>query len=98
MEKSIFKDPGLYVMVSIGLLIMIFLPIMMDMFAIMQITQYVVLSVYALSLAYIWGYGGILSFGQSCFFGLGEYKFAVASINMGATSLPFILAIIIPAF
>lgn len=97
MEKSILKDPGLYVMVSIGLLIMIFLPIMMDMFAIMQITQYVVLSVYALSLAYIWGYGGILSFGQSCFFGLGAYTFAVASINMGSTSLPFILAIIIPA-
>ncbi len=97
MEKSLFKDPGIYVMLAIGLFIMIFMPLMLDMFAIMQITQYVVLAVYALSLAYIWGYGGILSFGQSCFFGLGAYTFAVASINMGSTSIPFILAIIIPS-
>ena len=97
MEKSVFKDPGMFVMVGIGLFIMTFMPLMLDMFAIMQITQYVVLAVYALSLAYIWGYGGILSFGQSCFFGLGAYTFAVASINMGSTSIPFILAIVLPS-
>ena len=98
MEKSVFKDPGMYFMLSLGFLIMIFMPIFLDMFAIMQITQYVVLAVYALSLAYIWCFGGILSFGQSCFFGLGAYTFAIASINMGSTSVPFILAIIIPVF
>lgn len=97
MEKSLYKDLGFYVMLGIGLAVTIILPAQMDMFAIMQITQYVVLAVYALSLAYIWGFGGILSFGQSCFFGLGAYTFAVASINMGDTTIPFILAFFLPA-
>ncbi|MEL6520358.1 MAG: urea ABC transporter [Pseudomonadota bacterium] len=97
MEKSLLRDAGFYTMIGIGLMVMFVLPRQMDMFAIMQITQYVVLSVYALSLAYIWGFGGILSFGQSCFFGLGAYTFAVASINMGETTIPFLLAILVPA-
>ncbi|QDL91045.1 urea ABC transporter [Paroceanicella profunda] len=97
MEKPVVKDPGFYIMVLIGVLIMFGAPIWFDLFTIMQVTQYVVLSVYALSLAYIWGFGGILSFGQSCFFGLGAYTFAVASINMGETTFPFILSFVLPA-
>lgn len=97
MEKSLTKDIGFYVMLGIGLIIMFVGPMIWDLFEIMQITQYVVLSVYALSLAYIWGFGGILSFGQAAFFGLGAYTFAVASINIGETTLPFLLSFLIPA-
>ncbi|MDQ2093594.1 ABC transporter permease subunit [Rhodalgimonas zhirmunskyi] len=97
MERSIAKDVGFYVMLGIGLVLMFIGPLIWDLFQIMQITQYVVLSVYALSLAYIWGFGGILSFGQAAFFGLGAYTFAVASINMGDTTLPFVLSFILPA-
>ena len=61
MEKSVLRDPGFYVMVAIGLAAMLILPVVLDMFTIMQITQYVVLAVFALSLGYIWGFGGILS-------------------------------------
>lgn len=97
MEKSVIRDPGFYVMVVIGLGVMLLGPVMLDMFTIMQITQYVVLSVFALSLGYIWGFGGILSFGQAAFFGLGAYTFAVASINMGETTIPMILSFLLPA-
>ncbi len=97
MEKRLWKDPGFLLMVAIGLAAMFGLPAMYGMFEMMQMTQYVVLSVFALSLAYIWGFGGILSFGQSAFFGLGGYTFAVASINMGDTTIPFALSFIIPA-
>lgn len=97
MEKTLAKDIGFYVMLGIGLAVMFVGPVVWDLFEIMQITQYVVLSVYALSLAYIWGFGGILSFGQAAFFGLGAYTFAVASINMGETTLPFALSFILPA-
>jgi branched-chain amino acid transport system permease protein len=96
MEKSVFRDPGFYVMVAIGIAAMLVLPVLLDMFTIMQITQYVVLAVFALSLGYIWGFGGILSFGQAAFFGLGAYTFAVASINMGETTIPLILSFVIP--
>ena len=37
----------------------------------------------ALSLGVVWGYGGILCFGQSAFFGLGAYTYAVTAINLG---------------
>lgn len=96
MEKSVLRDPGFYVMVAIGLAAMLILPVVLDMFTIMQITQYVVLAVFALSLGYIWGFGGILSFGQAAFFGLGAYTFAVAAINIGETTIPLILAFAIP--
>lgn len=97
MEKNIAKDIGFWVMLGIGLAVMFIGPMIWDLFEIMQITQYVVLSVYALSLAYIWGFGGILSFGQAAFFGLGAYTFAVASINIGETTVPFALSFLLPA-
>ena len=41
--------------------------------------------VLALSLALIWGFGGILCFGQTSFFGLGAYAYAVAATQLSAT-------------
>lgn len=80
-----------------GIAALVILPGILDLFLIYQYTLYIVLGLFALSLAYIWGYGGILCFGQASFFGLGGYVFAVAAINMGDTTVPFVLAILIPA-
>ena len=38
----------------------------------------------ALGLSLIWGYGGILSFGQTAFFGISGYAYAILSINISA--------------
>jgi branched-chain amino acid transport system permease protein len=57
----------------------------------------VIFAVLALSLAFIWGYGGILCFGHSAFFGLGAYAYAVGVINMGESTLPFLMAMLLPA-
>lgn len=92
--KRIFQDWfGAAFVSAIGLAILVLVPMLFDLFEVLQMTQYVVLSIYALSLAYIWGFGGILSFGQAGFFGLGGYGFAVLAINMEQTSLPFLLAV-----
>lgn len=48
----------------------------------------------ALSMSFLWGYGGMLSFGQTAFFGLGGYAYAVMSLNIGTTTLPFFAAIL----
>ena len=72
-------------------------PMVADAFEVMQYTLYVVLGIYTLSLAYIWGLGGILCFGQGAFFGLGGYTFAIAAINMGETTVPFVMAIVVAA-
>ncbi|MCZ2404474.1 branched-chain amino acid ABC transporter ATP-binding protein/permease [Paenarthrobacter sp. Z7-10] len=36
----------------------------------------------ALSLTFVWGYGGIFSFGQAALFGIGLYSYGAASINI----------------
>lgn len=50
----------------------------------------------ALSMAFLWGYGGMLSFGQTAFFGLGGYVYAVCSLNFGDTTSAMLLAIVLP--
>jgi len=94
MLSNITKDwMGVCFVAALGLAILIFVPMLFDLFEVLQMIKYVVLSLFALSLAYMWGFGGILSFGQAGFFGLGGYTFAVAAINMGQTTVPFIMAI-----
>src|SRR5258708_28416458 len=56
-----------------------------------------IMAILALSLALIWGYGGILCFGQSAFFGLGAYTYAIAMFNIGESTVPLLLAIVLPA-
>ena len=46
------------------------------------------MAILALSLAFVWGYGGILCFGQSAFFGLGAYTYAIAVFNIGESTVP----------
>ena len=55
-----------------------------------------VLSLLALSMSFLWGYVGILSFGQTIFFGLGGYSYAILALNAGATLWPFAAAICLP--
>lgn len=73
------------------------LPSRMDLFALMQITLFAAMGVLSLSLAFIWGFGGILSFGQTAFFGLGGYAYAIAAINFGDSTNAILLAILVPA-
>jgi branched-chain amino acid transport system permease protein len=48
-----------------------------------QFAVFFVFALLALSLSVIWGYAGILSFGQVAFFGIAGYTFAIVSINLG---------------
>ena len=78
----------------IGLVVMALLPFVADYYT---LTLLVVYGILALSLGLIWGYGGILCFGQAAFFGVGAYAFAIAAINFDAAWPAFFLAIVIPA-
>jgi ABC-type branched-subunit amino acid transport system permease subunit len=97
MTALLRANAGLVAVGVIGLVLLIGLPMAVDLFALLQITLYAILSILALSLAFIWGYGGILCFGQSAFFGLGAYTYAVAVINMGESTLPVLAAMALPA-
>jgi ABC-type branched-subunit amino acid transport system permease subunit len=88
---------GLVAVGLLGVALMIILPLTLDLFELLQITLYAIFAILALSLAFIWGYGGILCFGHSAFFGLGAYAYAVAVINIGDSTAPFLLAMLLPA-
>lgn len=54
-------------------------------------------ALFALSLGLMWGYAGILSFGHGAYFGLGAYSYAISAMNVGESTGPLLLAILIPA-
>ncbi len=87
---------GLLAMAIIGAIAVFVVPAFAETFLMFELTLFIVMSILALSLAVVWGYGGILCFGQSMFFGLGAYTYAVAAINMGDSTIPFLLAILLP--
>jgi ABC-type branched-subunit amino acid transport system permease subunit len=88
---------GLILVGILGLGALFGLPYWLELSALLDTTVYVIMAILALSLALVWGYGGILCFGQSAFFGLGAYVYAIAMFNMGESTAPFLLAILLPA-
>ena len=82
---------------AIGLALMLGLPGLIDDYTLLQVTIYLVMSILAVSLGFIWGFSGILCFGQAAFFGLGAYTYAIAVENMGDSTLPLLLSIVLPA-
>jgi ABC-type branched-subunit amino acid transport system permease subunit len=83
--------------VAIGIALLLGLPSVIDDFTLIQVTIYLVMSMLAVSLGFIWGFSGILCFGQAAFFGLGAYTYAIAVVNLGDSTVPFLLAIAVPA-
>jgi ABC-type branched-subunit amino acid transport system permease subunit len=53
------------------------------------------LGLLAVSMGFMWGFAGMLSFGQTAFFGLGGYVYAVLAIYSGDTTWPLIAAVIL---
>jgi branched-chain amino acid transport system permease protein len=88
---------GLIAMVVIGTLLLFVVPATVELFMLVDFTVYAAMAILAMSLAYVWGYGGILSLGHSVFFGIGGYAYAIAALNFDGTTIPILLAIALPA-
>ncbi len=91
------KLAGLIAVGAIGIAVLVLVPMLAELDTVLDLTVYMIMAVLALSLALIWGYGGILCFGQAAFFGLGAYTYAIAMFNIGESTLPFLLAVALPA-
>ncbi|MEH6526466.1 MAG: branched-chain amino acid ABC transporter permease [Sneathiella sp.] len=74
--------------------VMALLPLVISTFT---LTLLLIYGMLGMSLGLIWGFGGILCFGQAAFFGLGAYTYAVSAINFGESTLPMLTAILLPA-
>jgi ABC-type branched-subunit amino acid transport system permease subunit len=72
------------------------LPVFVSEYALLQLSVIAILSMLGLSEGFLWGFSGILSFGQTAFFGLGGYTYAVVALNLDQTTLPLLGAIVLP--
>ena len=68
------------------------LPSRLDIALQLDLSIIFILALLALSMSFLWGYVGILSFGQTAFFGLGGYAYAVLALNFGDHDLAALAA------
>jgi urea transport system permease protein len=92
MQTSIRKD--IITTLVVAAILLWIMPMLISTYT---LTVLVIYGMLGLSLGLIWGFGGILCFGQAAFFGLGAYTYAIAAINFGESTLPMLLAILVPA-
>jgi urea transport system permease protein len=89
--------PGAVVTTAAMVAIALGVPQVVDQFGLLQLTVFAAMCILSLSLGFVWGYGGILCFGQSAFFGLGAYAYAVTAVNLGESTVAALLAVLVPA-
>ncbi|MBA3450062.1 MAG: urea ABC transporter permease [Chloroflexia bacterium] len=73
-------------------------PLTTDEFSILNTAYFMAISLMALSLALIWGKAGILSFGQTAFFGIGGYLYGIYTLNVlgaGATWVGILAGVLV---
>jgi branched-chain amino acid transport system permease protein len=76
---------------ALMLLVAVLYPLGADKFNVANTAYFGLWIFMALGLSLIWGYGGMLSFGQTAFFGLAGYAYGVLATNMGdAHALPLL--------
>jgi ABC-type branched-subunit amino acid transport system permease subunit len=86
-------NAGLIAIGIVGLVVMFGAPQVLQLFTIINLTTAMGLALLALSLGLVWGYGGILCFGQTAFFGTGAYAYAISAQNFGDTAGAVFIAI-----
>ena len=73
------------------------MPFHLEIFVILEMSRFFGMAMLALSMGFLWGFSGILSFGQTAFFGLGGYGFTVLALNTGETTGSVFFAVALAA-
>jgi ABC-type branched-subunit amino acid transport system permease subunit len=89
---------GYGILVLSAIYALFYIPQHADLTTMINGSVYASYGVLALSLALIWGFAGILSFGQAAFFGIGGYAYAIAALNFDNTTAAAVVAIVAAAF
>lgn len=79
--------------VGAGLAILFGAPHLVGTYGLVQLTLFAAVAIFALSQGFVWGFAGIMSFGQAAFLGLGAYAYAVAAIDMGDSTVPVLISV-----
>src|SRR6202161_3733993 len=73
------------------LVIAALLPLVLKDYLTVYATRVLILCLFALSFDLVWGYAGIMSFGQAVFFGTAGYGVALIARDLGITSILIVL-------
>lgn len=83
-----------------ALALVIFGPMFLDRFSINVLTRSMIYAILAITVDLLWGFAGILTFGQAAFFGVGAYATAMLLTHIGSSpaliGLALVLAIVVP--
>ena len=71
--KILEKLPGENIAILIIFILMALLPVFISGYVIFILPQYMLFGILAVSLSILWGYSGIISFGQAAFFAIVAY-------------------------
>ncbi len=70
-------------------------PLFLERFSLNVLTRSMIYAMIAISVDMLWGYTGILTFGQAAFFGVGAYATALVLSNFGGGAMNFGLALVL---
>lgn len=85
-----------WLFVGASSVILLLMPEYLELYVIIDLTSYFIFALLALSMSFLWGYCGVLSFGQTAFFGLGGYGYTVLALNTGETTGSIFFALALP--
>lgn len=81
--QTMGRGKGFWVGFVVICLAAAFLPTYVEDFTVNNVAYFLIWVFMALGLSLLWGYTGVLSFGQTAFFGLAGYTYGVMTINFG---------------
>jgi len=99
-SQTIGNGRGFWIGFLTVLAIALVYPIFADSYDVGNFSYFLIWIFMALGLSLIWGYGGMLSFGQTFFFGIAGYSYGVLAIVMGGgtmTILALALSVLLAA-
>ena len=93
------KEAGVFVLAAVALVLVFLGPYVLDAYTVNILVRAFVYAATALTVNILWGYAGILTFGQSAFFGVGAYAagllFTHFGFSIGIAALALIIGILV---
>ncbi|ACS59689.1 ABC transporter related (plasmid) [Rhizobium leguminosarum bv. trifolii WSM1325] len=77
-----------------ALLLIVFGPMFLGRFSLNVLTRSMIYAMLAVTVDLLWGYTGVLTFGQAAFFGVGAYATAMVLTHIGASPALFVVALV----
>ncbi|SDR56419.1 amino acid/amide ABC transporter membrane protein 2, HAAT family [Rhizobiales bacterium GAS113] len=99
--QTLGNTRGFWIGAGVALIAALVYPLFADAYDVGNFAYFLIWIFMAAGLCLMWGYAGMLSFGQTFFFGIAGYGYGVIAINLGSagglTILALLLAILLAA-